>query len=146
MKIDMQQLLANQDKAEADRMANQARMEAKMEANQAKATKQEEMLAEISARMDTNLNDMREEIKCGQAKIRSTVCAIRSKLEETIQHEMKGVLLYVEEKTQNLCRGLTETIEKTQMELQTVEVSLDKRTRDVEEMIASIREDITSNR
>jgi hypothetical protein len=32
------------------------------------------------------------------------------------------------------------------MELQTVEVSLDKWTRDVEEMIASIRDDITANK
>jgi hypothetical protein len=40
---------------------------------------------------------------------------------------------------------LTETIEKARLELQTVEVSLDKLTRDVEEKIAPIKEDITSN-
>jgi hypothetical protein len=34
-------------------------MNAKMDANQAKASKQDEMLAEISARMDINLNKMR---------------------------------------------------------------------------------------
>jgi hypothetical protein len=44
-------------------------MDAKMDTNRAKATKQEEILAEISARMDTNLNDMREDIKSGQAEI-----------------------------------------------------------------------------
>jgi hypothetical protein len=37
---------------------------------------------------------------------------------------------------QNLRGELTETIEKAQIELQTVEVSLDKRTRDVEEKMA----------
>jgi hypothetical protein len=58
---------------------------------------------------------------------------------------MKG-LSYFDQKTQNLRMELTETIEKTQMELQTVEVSLDKRTRDVKEKIASITEDITSNK
>jgi DNA-directed RNA polymerase len=47
---------------------------------------------------------------------------------------------------QNLRRELTEKIEKTQMELQTVEVYLDKRTRDVEEKTASVKEDITSNK
>jgi hypothetical protein len=55
-------------------------MEAKMDANQAKAAKQEEMLAEISARMDTSLHEMREEIKSGQAEMRSTICAFRSEL------------------------------------------------------------------
>jgi hypothetical protein len=51
-----------------------------------------------------------------QAEIRSTVCAIWSELEETIQHEIKGVLSYVDKKMQNRHMQLTETIEK-QMEL-----------------------------
>jgi hypothetical protein len=41
---------------------------------------------------------------------------------------------------------LTETIEETQLELQKVEVSPNKRTWDVEEKIASIEKDITSNK
>jgi hypothetical protein len=66
-------------------------------------------------------------------------------LEETIQQETKDFLSYVDQKTQNLRRELTETIVKAQIKLQTVEVSLDNRTRDGEEKIASIKEDITSN-
>jgi hypothetical protein len=58
--------------------------------------------------------------------MRSAICAFRSELEETIQQETKDFLSYVDQKTQNLPRKLTETIETTQMELQTVEVSLDK--------------------
>jgi hypothetical protein len=62
---------------------NQERMEAKMDANQTKPAKQEEMLAEIIAKMDTNLNEMREDIKSSQAEMRSTIYAFRSELEET---------------------------------------------------------------
>jgi hypothetical protein len=69
---DVEQLLAMQEKAEADRECMK-RMNAKMDTNQAKATKQEEMQAEISARLDTNLKEMREEIKSGQAEIRCTL-------------------------------------------------------------------------
>jgi hypothetical protein len=39
-------------------------------------------------------------------------------------------------KTQNLRRELTETIEKAQTELQTVEVSLDTRVQDFDDKIA----------
>jgi DNA anti-recombination protein RmuC len=48
-------------------------MDTKLATNQAKVTKQKEMLAEISARMDTNLNEMQEEIKSSQAEMRSTL-------------------------------------------------------------------------
>jgi chromosome segregation ATPase len=106
----MQQLLANQEKAEANAKANQedllARIEAKMDANQAKAAKQEEMLAEISARMDantkeinatqermnTNLKDLKEDIKSSQAEMRSIICAFQSELKETIQREIKAAI------------------------------------------------------
>jgi septum formation inhibitor MinC len=62
MKEHMQKMKADQAKA---------KMEAKMDANQPKEDgKQEEMLAR-----------MRENIKSGQAEMRSTVCVIRSELE-----------------------------------------------------------------
>jgi hypothetical protein len=88
---------------------------------------------------------MREEIKSGQAQMRSTICAFRSELEETIQQDTRDFLSYVDQKTQNLSSELTEKIEIAQVEIQTVEVSLNKRTRDVEEKIASLREVITPN-
>jgi type IV secretory pathway VirB4 component len=140
MKMDMQQmfelLLANQEKAKA----NQARMEAKMDVNQAKAAKQEEilaelkadqekMLAEISARMTINLKETeadkkrdRENLKgmmeemnakmdCNQAEMRSTVCAMWSMLEETIQHEMKAVIQHRRSELDEMttCNEATET-------------------------------------
>jgi hypothetical protein len=90
MKEHLQEMTARMDASQADKKADQARLEAKigtnrekdqedlkgmmeemnakMDTNQAKATKQEEMLAEVSSRMDRNLNEMREEIKSGQAE------------------------------------------------------------------------------
>jgi hypothetical protein len=50
----LEMLKAKQDKKEE----NQERMIVKMHANQAKAAKQEEMLAEIEARMDENNKEM----------------------------------------------------------------------------------------
>jgi hypothetical protein len=66
----------------------------------AKAAKQEELLAEIRARMDTNMMKM---------------AAIRSELEETIEHQTKDLLSHINQSTQNLRRELTETIKRTQM-------------------------------
>jgi hypothetical protein len=143
----------NQEKAEANAKANQdllARMEAKME------TKRERdrdnlkgMMAETNTKMDGKQEEMlarmREDIESGQAEMKSTICAFQSELEETIQQETKDFLLYVSQKMQNLRSELTETIKKALIELHTVEVSLDKRTRDIEEKIASIKGDITSS-
>jgi hypothetical protein len=58
----MQQLLARMEE-----------LNAKMGTNQAKVTKQEKMLAEISARMNTNLNEMQEDIKSDLAEMRSAL-------------------------------------------------------------------------
>jgi hypothetical protein len=128
----MEMLKAMQEKAEADR----------------------EVLKGI---IEANTKSMREDIKSGQVEMRSTVEAIeekmaaihsiQSELQETIQHEMKGLLWYVIQKTQNLRIELMETIEKTQMGLHTVKVSFNQQTNMRRRgKIASITEDITSNK
>jgi HD superfamily phosphohydrolase len=125
----LQQLLANQAEMKADRKADQARLEArietkraknqedlkgmmeemnaKMDTKQAKATKQEKMLAEISARMDTNLNEMLKDIKSSQVEMRAT----RSELKETSQHGMKVIIQPIQSELDETtaCNGLTET-------------------------------------
>jgi DNA replication protein DnaD len=78
--------------------------------------------------------------------VEASMAKLEEKMETTVKHQMKHLVSYVGQSTQNLRRELTETIENTQMELQTVEVSLDKRTRDVEENIAAIIEDITADK
>jgi hypothetical protein len=83
---------------------------ARMEAD--RKSDREQMLAEKSIRIDASTKEMNPKMDANQAEIRSMVCAIRSELEETIQHEIKGVLSYVDEKTQNCRMELTETIEK----------------------------------
>jgi hypothetical protein len=104
---------------------NQERMEAKLGANQSKAAKQEEMLAEISTRMDANtkemnatqermnanLKDLKEDIKSSQVEMRSTICAFRSELKETIQHEMKAVIQPIRSELDGMtaCNRVTET-------------------------------------
>jgi hypothetical protein len=52
---------------------------------------------------------MREEIKSGQAEMRSTVCAMRYELEETIQREMRAVIepIRAELHETNACNGAT---------------------------------------
>jgi hypothetical protein len=54
---------------------------------------------------------MREEIKSGQAEMRSTVCAMRSELKETIQHELKAAmqLIRAELHETTACNEATET-------------------------------------
>jgi hypothetical protein len=64
-------LLANQEKAEAKRKAYHEalnKMNAKMDANQAKVIEQEGILAEISARIDTNLNEIRKKLNLVKQK------------------------------------------------------------------------------
>jgi hypothetical protein len=80
---------SNHEKAEVRLAKFEEKMAAERKTNEedllAKAAKQEELLAEISAGMDTNITKM---------------AAIRS--EETIKHQMQHFLSYVDESTQNL--------------------------------------------
>jgi uncharacterized membrane protein YdfJ with MMPL/SSD domain len=121
----------------------------RIDSNQAKAAKQEEMLVEMKATADADRDDRKTDMHELNAKMDANMmkmAAIRSELEETMEHQLQHILSYVNQGTQNLRRELTETIKKTQLELQTVEVCLDKRTRDVEENIAAIIDDITANK
>jgi hypothetical protein len=101
MKEHMQEMTARMD-------ANQAEMKADRKADQPRTeANKEDMLAEISARMGVNTKD----IESSQAKMRSTVCTVRSELEDTIQRETRAAIKCVrselDEKT--ACNGATET-------------------------------------
>jgi hypothetical protein len=61
---------------------NAKEMNSKMDANQAKADDKEE---EILARMQENIQVMREVIESGQAEMRPILCTFGSELKETIQ-------------------------------------------------------------
>jgi hypothetical protein len=60
------------------------------------------MMNATQERLDANLKDQREEIKSGQAEMRSKFCAFRSELKETIQRQMRAA-------TQSVRSGLDET-------------------------------------
>jgi uncharacterized protein YhaN len=111
--------------------ANTKEMNTKMDANQAKATKQEEMLAEISARMNADLKDLKEDIKSSQAEMRSAICAIWSELKETIQHEMKAVIppIWSELDETTACNEATETEPDPRM-MQSIEEHQENRKED----------------
>jgi hypothetical protein len=104
----MQQLLTRmeswQREMDAETKAIQAKSDAmrdrRMEAN-TKATQQ---------RMDTNLKDLKDEIKYGQAEMRSTLCAFRCELKETIQPEIRATIqsMQLELYETTTCREATE--------------------------------------
>jgi hypothetical protein len=92
MQQSMQQLLARMDAWRKEMNANQKKAAASMKSNQ-------DLLARLGARFETgrekyreDLKEMRDEIKSGQAEMKSTVCAMRPELEETIQREMRAVI------------------------------------------------------
>jgi hypothetical protein len=66
----MECLLARMDEMNTNAKANQEDLLARMDSNQAKATKQEEMLAKLNAKMDANL-----------VVIKSTINAFKEKME-----------------------------------------------------------------
>jgi hypothetical protein len=92
-----------------------------------RAAKQEEMLAGINAKMDATIESIRYEVK------------------ETIDNRVENVREELNQKTEVLQMELTDEIQKTKIELQTVEIAID-RTRYMDEDIAAIKENITANK
>jgi hypothetical protein len=91
-------------KAMQDMMnANRENMKAEMKANREETMARLEAKMEIKqAKRDVNLKEMREEIKSGQVERRSTVIAIKEKLEDTI-HSIR-----VWSKEMMACQEMTE--------------------------------------
>jgi glutamate-1-semialdehyde aminotransferase len=63
-----------------------------------------------------------------------------------IGQETKDVVSHINQSTQNLRTELTDEIQRTKIELKTVDIAIDQRIRYVEEDIAAIKEDITANK
>jgi hypothetical protein len=86
--------------------------------------------------MKTNQDDLlktvKKEMQATIGKTEAGIHSIRSELENT------------NHRTQNLRKELTETIERTQVELQIVEVALDIQTREFWREIAAIRSNVTN--
>jgi hypothetical protein len=88
------------------------------------------------------LTKMKEDRKADQEKI----AADKEDFLARIGQQTKDLMSHINQSTQILRTELTDAIQKTQIELQTVEICIDKRTRCVEEDIEAIREDITANK
>jgi hypothetical protein len=73
-----------------------AEMKADTKADQVRMAANQDFLAKLEARIETNkekdLKEMWEEIKSVQAEMRFTICALRTEMEETIQREMRAVI------------------------------------------------------
>jgi predicted component of type VI protein secretion system len=87
----------------------------------------------------TGQEHIQDIIRTNQEKMEAMVHSMRSELDETIQHQIKNIMTHVNCKTQSLQKELTKKIEKTQVELQAVEVFLNTQARKLEEDLATIR-------
>jgi iron-sulfur cluster repair protein YtfE (RIC family) len=94
-----------------------------------------EALTEMTARMDANMGSMKAELKSAiEVKIKDAMQSMRSELDETIRHRIEKAMTNVSREThKNSKTELTERIEKTHVELQTAEVSLNAWTRKLQE-------------
>jgi nitrate/nitrite-specific signal transduction histidine kinase len=54
------------------------------------------MMNATQERLDANLKDLKEEIKSGQAEMRSILCTFRSELKETIQRQTRAAIQSVQ--------------------------------------------------
>jgi mevalonate kinase len=107
-----------------------AEMREKMETNQARLddnakTSQQGMLA-MNEKMDANTKATMNETK-------KAMKTMQENIQENLKKTMEEMMNTSQAKTDAKFKELTETIEKTQMELQTAEVSLDARTRKLQE-------------
>jgi 2C-methyl-D-erythritol 2,4-cyclodiphosphate synthase len=112
-------------------------MQAKMDANQERMeTSRQADRENLQETMKTNQDDLlktvKEEMQGTIGKMEAGIHSILSKLENTNQ------------RTQNLRKELMETIENTQVELQTVEVALEAQTKEFRREIAAIRSDVSN--
>jgi hypothetical protein len=84
----------------------------------------------------TNRDEMKQETRAGQEhmqemiranheKTEAAIHSMRLELEETIRYRIENVMTRVNQETQSLQKELTEKIDKRQVELQAVDVSLD---------------------
>jgi hypothetical protein len=131
---------ANQAKADA----NIKTMQEKMDDNQAKADADrktyQDMLAKLEAngeaiqeRMVAKMNTTLEEMNASQKEMLAKMEAKRKSDLENLKSMMERMTNVKQAKTDAKLRELTETIEKTQMELRKAEMSLDARTRKLQE-------------
>jgi hypothetical protein len=85
--------------------------EIKAEMKADRKSDREQMLAEISTRMDANTKEMNAKMDANQVEMRSTVCGIQFELKETIHHEIRAVIQPIRSELDETtgCNEATET-------------------------------------
>jgi DNA anti-recombination protein RmuC len=73
-------------------------------------------------------------------KMEAAIHSIGADLEETIKHRVADILSYVAQKTQGLCKELTEMIDEAQVDLQAIRTSVDMPKKSLLETIRDTRE------
>jgi flagellar biosynthesis chaperone FliJ len=77
------------------------------------------------ARTESTQEEMKAKMDIHQEKMEAAINSIRTELEETIKHQVEDILSYVDQKSQGLFKELTEKIDETQVNLQTIRTSVD---------------------
>jgi hypothetical protein len=108
MKEHMQEMKADR---KADKEDILAQISTSMKFNEDIARRLEAIIETNREKDQEDLKEMKDEIKAGQAEMRSTVCAMRSELEEIIQRELEAVIqsIWAELDESTTCNGATET-------------------------------------
>jgi hypothetical protein len=114
---------AMQEKAETERKIDIEEMIARIDAN-TKAT----LATQIK------MNETKEDMKIMQENIK-----------DNLKKTMEEMMTMNQAKTEGKLKELTETIEKTQMVLQTVELSFDTQARNLQENLEVIKADLTTD-
>jgi hypothetical protein len=99
---------------------------------------QEQMRARVSAiqyRMEAMM-------KCIQEETKVAINSVWGELEETMKHRLEDILSCVNQRSQGLCRELNEKMGEMQVDLQTVKMSLNTWTKNLQETLADTRKDL----
>jgi hypothetical protein len=113
-------------------MADQVELMAEMKASLQVKAKVEARQEEAAA----SLKEFKEDVK---GNIEAAINSVRSDFKQIFQRRMVYILSCVEEMRRSLHTELTEMIEKTQVELQSVEESLDRETKDLREELTTLK-------
>jgi hypothetical protein len=112
-------------------------MLAEIKANQAKADANQAKMEALTGSMQAELKRAIEE------KMKDAMKSKRSELDETIRQRIEIPMTNTSRETHNFQTELTERIEKTQVELQAVELSLDPQAKKLQENLEVISTDLT---
>jgi hypothetical protein len=120
----------NQERIEA----NQGRMEARIDAS---SEKSEVLRSTLLFRM--NIHQARTVSTQEEMKAKMDIHQEKMELEVAIKHRLEDVLFCIDQKTPDLRKELREKTDKTQVDLQAVKTSLDRRTKFLQETSADMK-------